>query len=108
MYAQSQRFSTHSSRKGLKLSSSIYLMLIWIWILKFLFENPVEVSKHMVHVPFFHEFQKALTCEHYIEALVKSMAGLSISLAPAEARVKRRLVEIQDSDEEEESVKTPK
>ena len=62
----------------------------------------------MVHVPFFHEFQKALTCEHYIEALVKSMAGLSISLAPAEARVKRRLVEIQDSDEEEESVKTPK
>ena len=51
----------------------------------------------MVHVPFFNEFQKALTCEHYIDDLVKGLAGLSMSPVPAGPRVKHHLVEIEDS-----------
>ena len=34
--------------EGLKFSSSLYLMLIWIHIFKFVFENPTEVKKHSV------------------------------------------------------------
>ena len=83
-------------------------MLIWIWALKFVFENPIQVSKQMVDVPFFNEFQKAPTCERYIESLVKSMAGLSVSVPTPEPGVKRHLVDIEDSDEEEQSVETPK
>ena len=51
----------------------------------------------MVLVPFFNEFQKALTCEHYIDDLVKGLAGLSMSPVPAGPRVKHHLVEIEDS-----------
>ena len=83
-------------------------MLIWIRALKFVFENPIQVSKQMVDVPFFNEFQKAPTCERYIESLVKSMAGLSVSAPTPEPGVKRRLVDIEDSDEEEQPVETPK
>ena len=83
-------------------------MLIWIRVLKFVFESPIQVSKHMVDVPFFHEFQEVPICERYIESLVKSMAGLSVSATTPEPGVKRRLVEIEDSDEEEQWVETPK
>ena len=38
--------------EGLKFSSSLYLLLIWMRVLKFVFENPIEVSKNMVNVPF--------------------------------------------------------
>ena len=83
-------------------------MLIWIRALKFVFENPIQVSKQMVDVPFFNEFQKAPTCERYIESLVKSMAGLSVSAPTPEQGVKRRLLDIEDSGEEEQPVETPK
>ena len=62
--------------EGLKFSSSLYLMLIWIRILKFVFENPAEVNKQMVNIPFFHKFQKMPTANNYIDCLVKSMARL--------------------------------
>ena len=94
--------------EGLKFSSLLYLLLIWIRVLKFVFENPIEVSKHMVNVPFFGGFQKLPTCEHYIDGLDKSMAGLSVSPAPVTPKTKRRLVEIADSEEEEEEVEPPK
>ena len=83
-------------------------MLIWIGALKFVFENRIQDSKQMVDVPFFNEFQKVPTCERYIESLVKSMAGLSVSAPIPEPGAKRRLVDIEDSDEEEQPVETPK
>ena len=82
--------------------------MIWIRILEFVFENPIEVSKKMDNVPFFNEFQKVPTCERYIESLVKSMAGLSVSAPTPQPAVKRRLVNIEDSDEEEQPVERPR
>ena len=94
--------------EGFKFSSSLYLLLIWVRVLRFVFENPSKISEHMVNVPFFHEFQKSPTCENYIDALVNSMAGLSMSAPPTPASAKRRLVDIQDSEEEEDVVQRPK
>ena len=84
--------------EGLKFSSSLYLLLIWVRVRRFVFQNPAEVSEHMVNVPFFSTFQKALTCEHYIDALVQSKAGLLILQPATPANTKRGLVEI-DSEE---------
>ena len=49
-----QRFACSKSasfttfiEEGLRFSSLLYLMLIWIRVLKFVFENPIEVNKHM-------------------------------------------------------------
>ena len=53
----------------------------------------------MVNALFFNQFQKVPTCEHYIDGLVK-MAGLSVSPAPAGPRVKGRLADIEDSEEQ--------
>lgn len=44
------------------------------------------------------------TCEHYIDSLVKSMAGLSMSPAPVTPKAKPRLVDMEDSNEEQEQV----
>ena len=81
--------------------------LTWVRVLKFVFANPIGVSKHMVNVPFFNQFQKAPTCEHYIDGLVKRMAGLSVSPAPAGPRVKCHLADIEDSEEEQKQVEIP-
>ena len=62
----------------------------------------------MVDVPFFNEFQKAPTCERYIESLVRSMAGLSVSAPTPEPGVKRQLMDIEDSEEEERATETPR
>ena len=62
----------------------------------------------MVNVPFFSTFQKAPTCEHYIDALVQSMAGLTIPQPPTPASTKWRLVETEDLEEDEAVVETPK
>ena len=83
-------------------------MLIWIRVLKFVFENPIQVSKRMVDVPFFNEFQKAPTCDRYIESLVKSMSGLSVSAPTPEPGLKRRLVDMEDSEEEVRPTETPR
>ena len=61
-----------------------------------------------MNVPFFRTFQKAPTCEYYIDALVQSMAGLTISQSATPASAKWRLVEIEDSEEDEAVVETPK
>ena len=54
----------------------------------------------MVNALFFNQFQKVPTCEHYIDGLAKRMAGLSVSPAPAGPRVKGRLADIEDSEEQ--------
>ena len=93
--------------EGLKFSSSLYLMLIWIRVLKFVLENPAEVNKQMVNVPFFGKFQKMPTADNYIDCLVRSIAGLNITSAPDAPRVMRRLVELGDSENEEEQEEAP-
>ena len=62
----------------------------------------------MVDVPLFNEFQKAPTCDRYIESLVKSMSGLSVSAPKPEPGLKRRLVDMEDSEEEVRPTETPR
>ena len=57
---------------------------------------------------FFSNFQKLPTCDNYIDSLVKSMAGLSMSASPSTPTLKRRLADIEDSKEVEEIVETKK
>ena len=63
------------------------------------------MSKHVLNVPFFNEFQKSPICEHYIDGLIKSMAVLSMSSAPVTPKIKCRLIDIEDFDEGEEKDK---
>ena len=94
--------------EGLKFTSSLYLMLIWIQVLKFILGNPMEVGKQMVNVPFFDKFQKTQTTDNYVDGLVRSMAGLKISATPERPAVTRSLAEMEDSEEEEETEILPK
>ena len=66
------------------------------------------MSKHVLNVPFFNEFQKSPICEHYIDGLIKSMAVLSMSSAPVTPKIKCRLTDIEDFDEDEEQIETTK
>ena len=49
-----------------------------------------------------------MTCKHYIDGLVKSMAVLSMSPAPVTPKAKPRLVDMENSNEEQEQVEPPK
>ena len=41
----------------MRFSSLLYLILIWITVLKFIFQNPIEgAEKMMTSHPFFHDF----------------------------------------------------
>ena len=62
----------------------------------------------MVNVPFFNKFQKSRTCNHYIDGLVKSMTGLSMSPALVTPKTKHQLIDIEDSDQNKEEIETPK
>ena len=88
--------------KGLKFTSSLYVMLIWIRVLKFVFENPKKVNKQVVNVPFFNKFQKVPTTENYKDGLVRSISSLKIAATLETPRVKQRLFDLEDSEYEDE------
>ena len=79
-------------------------MLIWIKVLKFVFQKPDEVNKEMKNVPFFDQFQKSPTADNYMDALIESMGKLQIVLRQEIVGAKRRLMELADSNSEEEQV----
>ena len=56
----------------------------------------------MDNLPFFSEFHKVQTTVNYMDAFVISMCGLQIAVTPETPRVKWRLVELEDSETEEE------
>ena len=93
--------------KGLKFTSSLYLMLIWIRFLKFLFHKLDEVNKQMKNVPFFDKFQKSPTADNCMDALIASMGKLQIVQRQEIVGAKRRLMELADSNSEEEQVEEP-
>ena len=61
----------------------------------------------MVNIPFFDKFQKVPITEKYIDGLVRSMADLKIAATPETPRIKRRLVELADCENEEEQEEAP-
>ena len=54
--------------EGVRFSSLLYLMLIWIMVLKFIFQNPIEVAEKMKTLhPFSQNFLQKRTMEAYID-----------------------------------------
>ena len=104
LYVPSQCFWTHSLKKGSKLALRYICCSFWYGFSNLYLR--IEVSKHVLNVPFFNEFQKSPICEHYIDGLIKSMAVLSMSSAPVTPKIKCRLIDIEDFDEDEEQIET--
>ena len=89
--------------EGLRFSSSLYLCLIWIRILKHVFQNPKEAADHLINHPFFKEFVARPSTETYIDGLCESLQSICIGSPVRLPSAKRRLSEILDqetSDEE--------
>ena len=63
----------------MRFSSLLCLILIWIRVLKFIFQNPIEVAKKtMTSHPFFHDFLEKRTMEAYIDGLCESPRSIRI------------------------------
>ena len=80
--------------EGLRFSSSMFLCLIWIRVLKHVFKYPDEAAKHLKNHPFFKKFVGSPTTEAYIEGLCDSLQSLCIGSPVQRPTVKRRLSEM--------------
>ena len=89
--------------EGLKFSASLYLCLIWIRILKHVFEYPNQAPDHLGNHPFFKEFVARPSAETYIDGLRESLQSICIGSPVVLPRPKRRLSEILESEDESES-----
>ena len=89
--------------EGLSFSSSLYLCLIWIRILKHVFQYPKEAADHLINHPFFKEFVAKPSTETYINELCESLQSVCIGSPVRLPRAKRRLSEILDIEDETES-----
>ena len=84
--------------EGLRFSSLLYLLLIWIRATKFVFGNPDQIAKMMqgcTH-PCFQNFFKKQSTDSYIEGLCKSLKSLNIGGPSKQATSKRKLLELLD------------
>ena len=73
-YVESESAFFNAFLEGeLKFSASLYLCLIWIRILKHVFQYPNEAADHFVNHPFFKEFVAEPSTETYIYGLCKSL-----------------------------------
>ena len=89
-------------KEGLRFSSSMYLGLIWIRILKHVFQNLDEAAKHLKNHPFFKNFVARPSTEPYIEGLCNSLQSLSIGSPVKRPSVKRRLLDmVSDSSDDQ-------
>ena len=80
----------------------MYLCLIWIRVLKHVFQNPDEAAKHLKNHPFFKNFVARPSTEAYIEGLCNSLQSLSIGSPVKRPSVKRRLLDmVSDSSDDE-------
>ena len=57
----------------------MFLCLIWIRVLKHVFQNPDEAAKHLKNHPFLKNFVARPSTEAYIEGLCNSLQSVSIS-----------------------------
>ena len=80
----------------------MYLCLIWIRVLKHVFENPDEAAKHLNSHPFLKHFVARPSTEAYIEGLCNSLQSVSISSQVKRPSAKRRLLDmVSDSSDDE-------
>ena len=103
-YVESESAFFNAFLEGeLKFSASLYLCLIWIRILKHVFQYPNEAADHLVNHPFFKEFVAEPSTETYIDGLCKSLQSVCIGSPVRLPRPKRRLSEILDFKDDTES-----
>ena len=83
----------------------MYLCLIWIRVLKHVFQNPDEEAKHLKDNPFFKKFVARPSTEAYIEGLCNSLQSLCIGSPVKRPSVKRRLMDMvsNSSDDEDDA-----
>lgn len=89
--------------EGLRFSSSLYLCLIWIRVLKHVFQYPKEAADHLINHPFFKEFVAKPSTETYIDGLCESLRSVCIGSPVRLPKAKRRLSDMLDTDDETES-----
>ena len=88
--------------EGLRFSSSLYLMLIWMRVFQWILDNPDKVIEEMAsNLPNFKQFYKSPSTDHYIQGLIESFKSMGISSIPTPSGPKRRLADIHDSTESE-------
>ena len=81
--------------EGLRFSSSLYLTLIWVRVLKYIFQNPSQVAEKMKKShPCFQEFLIKQTTEAYIDGLCESLKSVCIGSPVKKPGKKRRLSDI--------------
>ena len=80
----------------------MYLCLIWIRVLKHVFQNPDQAARHLKDNPFFKKFVARPSTEAYIEGLCNSLQSLCIGSPVKRPSVKRRLLDmVSDSSDDE-------
>ena len=89
--------------EGLRFSSSLYLCLIWIRILKHVFQYPKEAADHLMNHPFFKEFVAKPSTETYIDRLCESLQSVCIGSPVSFPKAKRRLSEMLDTEDDTET-----
>ena len=81
--------------EGLRISSSLYLTLIWVRVLKYIFQNTSQVvGKMKKSHPCFQEFLRKKTTEAYVDGLCESLKSICIGSPVKKPSAKRRLSDI--------------
>ena len=97
--------------KGLRFSSSLYLCLIWIRVLRHVFENPKEAVEYLKSHPFFKEFVIRPSTDAYINGLCDSLQSVCIGSPVKRSSEERRLSNMlldESSTDEEPREETPR
>ena len=87
----------------LRFSSSMYLCLVWIRVLKHVFQNPDQAAKHLKNHPFLKKLVARPSMGAYIEGLCNSLQSLYIGSPVQKPCIKRRLTDMltNSSDDED-------
>ena len=80
--------------EGLRFSSSLYLCLIWIRVLRHVFENPNEAAEYLKSHTFFKEFVSRPSTDAYVDGLCNSLQSICIGSPVIRSTENRRLSEM--------------
>ena len=79
--------------EGHRFSSSLYLCLIWIWVLKHVLEDPNEAEEKLQNDPI-KKFASRLSTDAYIDGWCSSLESNCIGCSVKQPSGKRKLSEI--------------
>ena len=95
--------------EGLRFSSSLYLCIIWIRVLRHVFENPKEAAEYLKSHPFFKEFVSRPSTDAYMDGLCASLQSICIGSPVVWSAEKHRLSEmLMDESSSDEEIPTKK